>query len=483
MDALPSSEPLVADRLSPTGLGERLAVLVRVRWLFALGAFIYAALVVMLLGTSPRGGAVPTSLFLAALPLLVLAQNAAVAWAGQQPDRYGLAVFLSLAGDLASITIALHGTGGVASWLWGLYPFVTLEAAFLTRDGRQTAATAVVGVAAYALVQALEQTAWLAPVVTPYTADEQARPASYVAAKVAWVAFVSAGTTVAGLAGLKALDRARLALEEAYRRLADQYAALRELDRLKGNFLSVVSHELRTPLTVAGGYAELAEDDPGLTAEGHAYLAATTRAISGLAANVEMMLAYASLAGGDHALSREPVSADEVVQHVFEGQAAACREAGVVLMREELTDAPVFEGDPARLGLALGELVKNARQALPPGGTVGLRVRAEGPAVAFEVWDTGPGVPPRVRARLGEAFLQPDAVLTDHTPGLGLGLAFAHLVATRHGGTLTVSDRPGGGAVVRLVVPKRAVAGPAGGQSRGAIGGNYGGGVARPRAH
>ena len=453
MDEARHIRPPVLQGLVPSGLDGRLALLVRVRWLFALGAFLYAGAAIWVLGASPMGGALPAPVFLAALPLIVLAQNVFVAWSAGAPARRGLAVLASVAGDLVTVTIGLHGTGGLASWLWSLYPLITLETAYLTRSPRATGLTAVAGICAFTLVPLFERLAWLGTVETAFTVEEQQRPAAYAIAKIAWLALVNAGAMVAGLSALVALERAQRALEVAYGRLSRQYADLRALDRLKDNFLSVVSHELRTPLTIASGYAELAEEDPGLTPEGRTYLAASTAAISGLAANVDLMIAYATLADGTRALRLEPVAVGELLEQVFETREAGCREAGVVLLREEVPDAVQVIGDGSRLAAALGELVKNACHATPRGGTVGLGVRVAASEVAFEVWDTGPGVPAGVRSRLGEPFQQPDAVLTEHTPGLGLGLAFANLVARRHRGTLTIGDRPGGGAAVRLALP------------------------------
>lgn len=464
--------------LSPSDPGERLAMLVRARWAFAIGVFVFALVVVFGLNEGPAPAVLPTPVFLLALPLVVVAQNAFVGATAHLPRWHRWAILASVGGDLATVTAGLHGTGGVASWLWALYPLVTLEAAFLTRDTRATAAAALAGIIAFALVQVLEAAAWLPPVKTLYTAQEQSQPLSYMLAKTGWVALVNAATAVASIWALAALDRARLALEAAYERLAMQYNELRELDRLKGNFLSVVAHELRTPLTIAGGYAELAEDDPGLTEEGRAHLAATTGAIASLAANVDLMIAYVEVADQGRPIRREPVRASEVLEQVFESQEAACREAGLVLMHDEAADELRLEGDGSRLASALGELVENARRATPPGGTIGLGVRMADGLVTFEVWDTGPGIPAPIRARLGEAFLQPDAALTEHTPGLGLGLAYACLVAGRHGGSLTIADRAGGGAAVLLSVPASATPEPI--PSPGAGSGADGRVVARP---
>lgn len=441
---------------SPTRVGEGLDLLVWVRWAFAAGVFAYAVVVVFVLYEAPSASELPTPVFLIALPLFVAAQNLVVQRTAHLAGWQRAAVFTSVVGDLATVTIGLHGTGGVASWLWALYPLVTLEAAFLTRSPRATVAAAAAGVVAYALVEVLERLGWLPPVATTYTAQEQARPLAYVLAKTGWVALVNGAAAIASLWALASLDRAQQALEAAYARLAGQYERLRELDRLKGNFLSVVAHELRTPLTIAGGYAELAEDDPGLTAQGRAHLAATSAAIAGLAANVDLMIAYMEMADHSRPLRREAILASEVLGQVFDAQQAACREAGLVLMRAEPREDLQLVGDGPRLVGALGELVENARHATPAGGTIGLGLHTGGGLVAFEVWDTGPGVPLAIRERVGETFLQPDAALTEHTPGLGLGLAYAQLVAERHGGVLTIADRPGGGAAVRLSVPARA---------------------------
>jgi signal transduction histidine kinase len=96
----------------------------------------------------------------------------------------------------------------------------------------------------------------------------------------------------------------------------------------------------------------------------------------------------------------------------------------------------------------LTNLLFNAIDAAPPGGEVGVRADlGPGGRPVVEVTDTGPGIDPAVSDRLFTAFA------TTKPTGTGLGLTIARRVAKEHGGTLTASNQPGGGAVFTLTLP------------------------------
>ena len=124
-------------------------------------------------------------------------------------------------------------------------------------------------------------------------------------------------------------------------------------------------------------------------------------------------------------------------------------EAKPVALRLETPAAPLDAAvDRDQMLSLLTNLLSNAIDATPPGGEVVLRVGA-GPdgAAVVEVSDTGPGVDPAVAGRLFTP------VATTKPTGTGLGLTVARRVARDHGGTLTASPRPGGGAVFTLTLP------------------------------
>lgn len=173
----------------------------------------------------------------------------------------------------------------------------------------------------------------------------------------------------------------------------------------------------------------------------------------GLAEKVTQVLAYTSLAGGTATLRRGEVRVAELLEGVLEAGRGPCLAARVVLLVGEVAPDAVVDVDPDAVIQALTQLVENACAAAPPRSTVGLTATRRGDGWAFEVRDLGPGVPAAVRTSLGIPFTQGSLALTAHQPGLGLGLAYARLVATLHGGTLEAEDRPGGGTVARLRLP------------------------------
>jgi signal transduction histidine kinase len=114
-------------------------------------------------------------------------------------------------------------------------------------------------------------------------------------------------------------------------------------------------------------------------------------------------------------------------------------------------DIPVIPGDPARLRDAITNLVFNAVDAMPTGGTLTLRTRAEGNHVLLEVCDTGVGMTEEVRRTCFEPFFT-----TKGQKGTGLGLAMVHGIAQHHSGTIDIASKPGKGSTFTLRLPASA---------------------------
>jgi signal transduction histidine kinase len=465
MSLWPGLEDGVRDdgKPAPPGAADRrarLLALARARWAIAVLVGVYAVAMIEFDLYGPAALALPRPFFLLFLPLYIVAYNALAERLARRGRHLGAATGLMLGGDLTAVTLGINGTGGVASWLWTLYPLITLEAAYLTEQRRWTVGTAIAAAICYGLEMVLEARGLLVTVRTSLTAAENQLPTAYRVLKWSWLVVMNAVAAIAGLVGLGTLGVLRRALERAYARLDAQYARLRQLDALKSQFLSVVSHELRTPLAIIQGYTELVEEDRGISPESRAYLVEAGEAVGRLGRRIEQMLAFSSLASGEARLDLSEVRAVEAVAEAVALREAACRARGLVMMMAPTPDV-VLTADAARLVTAIGELIDNACHVTPAGGTVGVGARQDGASVAFEVWDTGPGMPDVVREHLGEPFVQPSLKLSEHEPGLGLGLAYARLVALRHGGGLEVGAREGGGAVVRLVLPVEAMPAPA----------------------
>ena len=115
--------------------------------------------------------------------------------------------------------------------------------------------------------------------------------------------------------------------------------------------------------------------------------------------------------------------------------------------------ALTVRGVPRLLRRAIRNLLENARRY--GAGEVSLHLEAEGPQARVVVSDRGPGVPPALRDRIFEPFYRlPGA--SEREGGVGLGLALVKSIAERHGGSISASDRPGGGARFEVRLPASA---------------------------
>ena len=127
--------------------------------------------------------------------------------------------------------------------------------------------------------------------------------------------------------------------------------------------------------------------------------------------------------------------------------AAAPPPPGVTVETRSTENLPRVLCDPAHLDRAIGNVVRNAYQALEEGGTVTIATAAHDRAVVLSVEDTGPGIPPEVLPRLF------DPLNSSRNIGMGLGLALTQHILVAHGGTVRAENRPEGGARFTLTLP------------------------------
>jgi len=251
---------------------------------------------------------------------------------------------------------------------------------------------------------------------------------------------------------LEAERAARAEAESARQLLAEQNERLRELDRLKDDFVSLVSHELRTPLTSIRGYVELLEDDDTLTPEQQRFLGIVDRNAGRLLHLVGDLLFLAQVDAGRMTLDLQPVDLEAVVLECVESSlpAAAAKQISLSAHTEPMPDV---EGDPARLAQVLDNLVSNALKFTPEGGRVDVRLVAAGGSAVLEVEDTGRGLAKDEQDQLFERFFRSSRAAEDAIPGTGLGLAIAKTIVERHGGRIALESTVDAGTTVRVELP------------------------------
>ncbi len=210
--------------------------------------------------------------------------------------------------------------------------------------------------------------------------------------------------------------------------------------RRERTFLATASHELRRPLAALTGELELAlrsPGDAGALAESARLALGDARAMGRLVGD---LLDHARLEAGALPLALEPVRAAVVVGEALERTRRAQPQAPPVAV-EPLPEVDLA-ADRGALVRLLENLLENAVTHGGPDVRVVVRARVQGPALALEVEDDGPGIPPATLARLFEPFQRGDQARS--RPGSGLGLSIARGLAQAHGGSLSAfSPVPG----------------------------------------
>ena len=253
-------------------------------------------------------------------------------------------------------------------------------------------------------------------------------------------------------------ERRRAAAERE--RMVDELAAqnerLRELDRLKDEFVALVSHELRTPLTSIRGYLELVLDGEAgdLTDEQRQFLGVVERNAHRLLALVGDLLFLAQVEAGKLSLEIGAVDLSSIAAETVETARPLAEEKGVTLTLAS-GPLPLLAADRVRLAQLLDNLVSNGVKFTPSGGRVDVRVRGEQGTAVLEVRDTGMGIPAAEQEHLFERFFRTSKATEQAIPGTGLGLAISKAIVQAHGGQITVASEEGAGSTFRVALPIR----------------------------
>jgi signal transduction histidine kinase len=229
---------------------------------------------------------------------------------------------------------------------------------------------------------------------------------------------------------------------------------LRQLDRVKDDFVASVSHELRTPLTSIRGYLELVLDGEAgdLTEEQHQFLGIVDRNADRLLRVVGDLLFVAQVDAGKITIERAPTDVDELVREAVEAARPTATEQGVELELEVDGLGPLH-ADRARLAQVVDNLISNAVKFTPFGGRVEVRSAREGDLAVLEVADTGIGISPEDQDQLFQRFFRTEEATKRAIQGTGLGLSIAQAIVEAHYGTISVTSVPGAGTTFRVELP------------------------------
>jgi PAS domain S-box-containing protein len=239
-----------------------------------------------------------------------------------------------------------------------------------------------------------------------------------------------------------------------------QNERLRELDRMKDEFVALVSHELRTPLTSIRGYLELLIEESETVAFEPAHLewlGVIDRNSERLLALVEDLLLKAQVNAGKVALSVAEIDLARIVEQSALTAAPVAAARGIALAASTESLPPVA-ADPVRIGQVIDNLISNALKFTPAGGRVELRAGVHAGRAVVEIADTGHGISAAEQKRLFERFYRTSRAQTDAVPGVGLGLSIAKAIVDAHGGTIACASVEGEGSTFSIELPLAPVA-------------------------
>ncbi len=268
----------------------------------------------------------------------------------------------------------------------------------------------------------------------------------------------------------KLVDR----LEEKIRDLTRANEELKELDKMKDEFLQNLSHELRTPLTPIKGYIEMLKSRElgNLNQIQFETLDAMEKSVSRLSNMIEGLLELAGLETRDLRFPMQEVSLADILDEVAKNSEAMVSRKGVAFGSNIPPVGGLIVGNREKLLKAFSNLMENAAKFTPRGGRVELCLeRVDAPSVLenigdpdrdeiprgdyyqVDISDTGIGIPSEFHKKVFERFYQVDGSLTRKFEGVGLGLAVARKIIENHYGRIVLKSVPGKGSVFSVILP------------------------------
>lgn len=250
------------------------------------------------------------------------------------------------------------------------------------------------------------------------------------------------------------LEKKSSELEKATTELRAANLRLKELDRLKDEFVSTVTHELRTPLTSIRAFSEILRDNPGLEPEERQnFLNITVKESERLTRLINQVLDLAKIESGGAEWTRQCVDLREVVGDTLSSTEQLFLKNNVRLEKELPAEPVLVMADRDRLVQVAINLISNAVKFCDPEkGHVTLRLKADQQEARIEVADNGPGIHPDEQIQIFEKFHQLKGMRDEKPSGSGLGLAICRRIIEHHGGRIWVESRPGAGATFIFAV-------------------------------
>jgi signal transduction histidine kinase len=235
---------------------------------------------------------------------------------------------------------------------------------------------------------------------------------------------------------------------------------LRELDKLKAEFVSIASHELKTPINVILGYISLLQEKVyGPLTEKQAPVIGTietqTKTLARLATQ---LLDVSRFEAGGGRIEPRPIRLRNMLDDLERTFHVLAVQREIKFDIHHIDPLPEeVNWDPERINEVTGNLLSNAFKFTKPGGRVELTAGPHENGVCIEVKDTGAGIPPDQLQHVFDKFYQADNQKSASAKGTGLGLAIAKEIVEAHQGHITCDSKLGEGTTFTIVLPLRVI--------------------------
>jgi two-component system sensor kinase FixL len=220
---------------------------------------------------------------------------------------------------------------------------------------------------------------------------------------------------------------------------------LRQNERLAavGNTVSQIVHEIKNPLMIIGGFAQQLLKAQTLDAKGLQKLAIIAEEVSRLESLMGEMRDYSR----PPSLKRQTGQIETLLQEVLNLYSDTLKEKNIALILTPPEPLPAYNLDYQQMKQVLVNLIKNASEAMPEGGTITVSETRQPPHLEISVVDTGEGMTPDVVENIFTPYF------TTKSKGSGLGLAISRNIIRAHNGDIVVESQPGKGSVFTIRLP------------------------------
>ncbi len=226
---------------------------------------------------------------------------------------------------------------------------------------------------------------------------------------------------------------------------------LKELDRIKSEFVNTVSHDLRSPLTAILGYVELITRVGEVNEQQRAFIKRVQISVRYITDLINDLLELGRIEAGFDT-RREFVPLDAILKYAIDNVKNQIGDYEHTISLEISDDVPDVVGDPVRLRQVVDNLLNNAVRYTPNGGTITVRLVHEDSQIILQVEDTGVGIPYVDQSYIFDRFYRGGNV-PDNVTGSGLGLAIVKSIVENHHGRVWVDSTPGEGSCFTVVLP------------------------------